>query len=85
MKFTISATELDCSTHAEETVFCAYQGDNLRIGFKAEFLKQTLENITTKEVQFKLGTQERAGVITPITDDDQTETVALIMPILLSA
>lgn len=48
-------------------------------------MKQTLENITTKEVQFKLSTQERAGVITPVTDDDQMETVALIMPILLSA
>ncbi len=81
----LSGKDIDYSTHAEETVFCAYQGDNLRIGFKAEFLKQTLENITTKEVQFKLGTQERAGVITPVTDDDQMETVALIMPILLSA
>ena len=85
LSLVLSGKDIDYSTHAEETVFCAYQGDNLRIGFKAEFLKQTLENITTKEVQFKLGTQERAGVITPVTDDDQTETVALIMPILLSA
>lgn len=85
LSLVLSGKDIDCSTHAEETVFCAYQGGNLRIGFKAEFLKQTLENITTKEVQFKLSTQERAGVITPVTDDDQMETVALIMPILLSA
>lgn len=85
LSLVLSGKDIDCSTHAEETVFCAYQGDNLRIGFKAEFLKQTLENITTKEVLFKLGTQERAGVITPVTDNDQMETVALIMPILLSA
>ena len=69
----LSGKDIDCSTHAEETVFCAYQGGNLRIGFKAEFLKQTLENITTKEVQFKLGTQERAGVITPVADDDRSQ------------
>ena len=85
LSLVLSGKDIDCSIHAEETVFCAYQGDNLRIGFKAEFLKQTLENITTKEVLFKLGTQERAGVITPVTDNDQMETVALIMPILLSA
>ena len=85
LSLVLSGKDIDCSTHAEETVFCAYQGGNLRIGFKAEFLKQTLENITTKEVQFKLSTQERAGGITHVTDDDQMETVALIMPILLSA
>ena len=85
LSLVLSGKDIDCSIHAEETVFCAYQGDNLRIGFKAEFLKQTLENITTKEVLFKLGTQERAGVITPVTDNDQMDTVALIMPILLSA
>lgn len=85
LSLVLSGKDIDCSTHAEETVFCAYQGGNLRISFKAEFLKQTLENITTKEVQFKLSTQERAGVITPVTNDDQMETVALIMPILLSA
>lgn len=43
------------------------------------------DRITTKEVQFQLSTQERAGVITLVTDDDQMATVALIMPILLSA
>ena len=85
LSLVLSGKDIDYSTHAEEMVFCAYQGGNLRISFKAEFLKQTLENITTKEVQFKLSTKERAGVITPVTDDDQMETVALIMPILLSA
>lgn len=85
LSLVLSGKDIDCSIHAEETVFCAYQGDNLCIGFKANFLKQTLENITTKEVQFKLSTQERASVIIPVTDDDQMETVALIMPILLSA
>ena len=85
LSLVLSGKDIDYSTHAEEMVFCAYQGGNLRISFKAEFLKQTLENITTKEVQFKFSTQERAGVITPVTDDNQVETVALIMPILLSA
>lgn len=85
LSLVLSGKDIDYSIHAEETVFCAYQGDNLCIGFKANFLKQTLENITTKEVQFKLSTQERASVIIPVTDDDQMETVALIMPILLSA
>ena len=60
LSLVLSGKDIDCSTHAEETVFCAYQGGNLRIGFKAEFLKQTLENITTKEVQFKLSTQDRS-------------------------
>lgn len=77
--------DFDLSTHAEETVFCGYQGEKLRIGFNAAYLKQTLENITAKEVQFKLGTESRAGVIIPVADDDPMETVALIMPILLSA
>lgn len=85
LSLVLSGKDIDYSTHAEEMVFCAYQGGNLRISFKAEFLKQTLENITTKEVQFQLSTQERAGVITLVTDYDQMATVALIMPILLSA
>ena len=68
LSLVLSGKDIDYSTHAEEMVFCAYQGGNLRISFKAE-----------------LCTQERAGVITLVTDDDQMATVALIMPILLSA
>lgn len=85
MSLMLSGRDFDLSTHAEETVFCGYQGEKLRIGFNAAYLRQTLENITAKEVQFKLGTESRAGVIIPVVDDAPMETVALIMPILLSA
>lgn len=79
----VSGKDIDYSTSAEEKLFCSYSGENVKIGFKGEHLKQILENTKSKEVIFQLGDHSRAAVITPINEDENIENLSLLMPILV--
>lgn len=81
----ISGKDIDYSTSAKETLFCAYSGENLRIGFKCEFLRQILENVTSKEITFSMGDCSRAAIIKPVSEDDKTENLSLLIPMMLEA
>lgn len=81
----VSGQDIDYSTSAKETLFCAYSGENLRIGFKCEFLRQILENVTSKEITFSMGDCSKAAIIKPVGEDDKTENLSLLMPMMLGA
>ncbi len=81
----VSGKDIDYSTSAKETLFCAYSGENLRIGFKCELLRQILENFTSKEVTFSMGDCSRAAIIKPVGEDDKTENLSLLIPMMLGA
>lgn len=79
----LTGHDFDNSTSAEETVFCAYQGNDINIGFSAENLILVLENMDAAEVRFRMSEPCRAAIIEPSTDDGQTERLALLMPMML--
>lgn len=79
----LAGHDFDNARSAEETVFCAYQGDGIRIGFNAENLKQVLENMNTAEVRFRMSEPCRAAIVEPVSVDDEAEHLALIMPMML--
>lgn len=79
----VSGKDIDYSTSAKETLFCAYSGDNLRIGFKCELLRQILENFTSKEITFSMGDCSRAVIIKPISEDDKIENLSFLIPMML--
>lgn len=81
----ISGKDIDYSTSAKETLFCAYSGKNLRIGFKCEYLRQILENITSKEITFLMDDYSQAAIIKPVGEDDKTENLSLLVPMMLGA
>lgn len=81
----VSGKDIDFSTSAKETLFCDYSGKDIRIGFKCEFLRLILENITSKEITFSMSDCSKAAIIMPVSEDDKTENLSLLMPMMLGA
>lgn len=81
----VSGKDIDYSTSAKETLFCAYSGDELRIGFKCEFLKQILENVKSKEITFEMGDCSQPTIIKPVNEDDKIENLSILVPMILEA
>ncbi len=82
----ISAEDIDYSNKAEERLTCDYQGDDMQIGFNSRFLTEMLNNLNANEVQLELSMPNRAGILTPIDDLDEGETVTmLVMPVMLNS
>lgn len=83
MSLLLAGHDFDNSTSAEETVFCSYQGADIRIGFSAENLMLLLENTDAAEVRFKMSEPCRAAIIEPTSEDGQSAHLALLMPMML--
>ena len=82
----ISAEDIDYSNKAEERLTCDYQGDDMQIGFNSRFLSEMLGNLNADEVQLEMSMPNRAGILTPIDDLDEGETVTmLVMPVMLNS
>jgi DNA polymerase-3 subunit beta len=81
----ISAEDIDYSNKAEERLTCAYQGDDMQIGFNSRFLTEMLNNLTSDEVSLEMSLPNRAGILTPVDGLDEGEKVTmLVMPVMLN-
>lgn len=80
----ISAQDIDFSTSAEETITCAYSGNEMSIGFKAPFLIEILNNLAAQEVVLELSDPARAGLILPMENEENEDLLMLLMPLLLN-
>lgn len=80
----VSGKDIDYSSSAEETLFCTYSGNNIKIGFNGEQLQQVLENIKCKEVIFHMGDQTRAAIIKPAIEDENIDNLLLLMPSMIA-
>jgi DNA polymerase-3 subunit beta len=78
-ELTISAQTQDIG-EASETMPVAFVGDQLEIGFNADFLQQGIESVTVDDVRLKLISPLRPGLIQGEGDDFWY----LIMPIRLA-
>ena len=85
-KVNLTAQDIDFSVSANETISCSYDGQNVTIGFKSTFLVEILSNIDTPTVVVELADSTRAGVFKPVYDDkQQSETLMLLMPMMINA
>ena len=81
----ISAEDIDYSNKAEERLSCAYQGDDMQIGFNSRFLLEMLNNLSSDEVSLEMSLPNRAGILTPSDGLDEGEQVTmLVMPVMLN-
>jgi DNA polymerase-3 subunit beta len=80
----ISAQDIDFSTSAEEMVMCNYEGTELKIGFKATYLIEILNNMNSEEVVLELADPSRAGVIVPSENGEDENLLMLLMPMMLN-
>lgn len=80
----LSAEDLDFANEAYEKLPCAYEGDDMEIGFNSKFLMEMIGNIDGETVTFQLSEPNRAGIIRPSEVDTEVEEVTmLVMPIML--
>ena len=82
----VSAQDLSFSMSAYETVPCQYDGDEMEIGFKAQFLLEILGNLPYRNVCIKLADPARAALIVSADEiDPDQEIMALLMPVMVGA
>ena len=80
----ISAQDIDFSTSAEETVACVYDGTEMSIGFKGNYLIEILNNLPSTEVVLELADPSRAGIILPSENEENEDLLMLLMPMMLN-
>jgi DNA polymerase-3 subunit beta len=78
-ELTVSAQTQDVG-ESRETLPVQFSGETLEIGFNAEFLREGIESVTADEIQLRLISPLRPGLITAEGDDFWY----LIMPIRLA-
>ena len=83
-KVNISAQDIDYSISANEELACQYDGAELNIGFKSQFLMEILGNIDSTEVSIELSDPSRAGLILPYEQAEDEDLLMLLMPMLLN-
>jgi DNA polymerase-3 subunit beta len=57
----------------------------MEIGFNSRFLLEMLSNLDTPEVKLSMSEPSRAGILTPVLKDNESEDVLmLVMPVMLN-
>ena len=80
----ITAQDMDYSHSGQEQVTCHYDGTPMKIGFRAAFISEILAATPGDEVELQLADPARAGLIVPVTNNENEDLLMLIMPMMLS-
>lgn len=82
----ISAEDIDFNNEANERLACDYNGQDMEIAFNARFLSDMLNNLGTEQVQMELSLPNRAGILTPASENGAGEenVLMLVMPVMLN-
>jgi DNA polymerase-3 subunit beta len=64
-KMIISAEDIETGGEAEEELSVEYQGEDMLIGFNANYVMEALRQIDTEEVKFMIGMPDSACIIEP--------------------
>ena len=91
MRFSLKGNRLAVSSATadfgagEQTLAAEYQGEPMDIGYNARYLLQTLRNIPTEKVVFRLKTALSAGIVEPVgaLAQPDEELLCLVMPLRL--
>lgn len=83
-KLTLSAQDVDFGGEAREAVACDYNSDNMEIGFNSGYIVDMLSHLDAEQVSFKFSTATRAGIITPVGQNNGEDLLMLVMPVRLS-
>ena len=60
-----------------------FEGEELEIGFNANYLLEVLRYMPTDEVKLTFKTPERAATLEPVTEDEAIDYLCLVMPLRL--
>ena len=80
LAFAVSTPDLG---EAQDEIAISYGGEELEIGFNANYLLDILKNMPTDEVRLTFKAPERAATIEPADWDDPAAYLCLVMPLRL--
>ena len=81
----ISAEDLDFNNKSEETLQCSYNGEDITIGFNSRFINEMLNNLSSELIRIELSSPNRAGLISPVSNNvEKEDIIMLVMPIMLN-
>ena len=82
----ITAEDPDFANSARERLKCEYDGEPMDIGFNGKYLIEMLQNIDSENVTMSMSHPSRAGLLTPIVDDENSkeDILMLVMPVMLA-
>lgn len=81
---TLTTEDINYSQKANEKLVCQYDGLPLKIGFKGADLINLVNNIQTPDIILKLSDPSKAGLILPSEQEEGTDVVMLLMPLLIN-
>ncbi|MFT4602611.1 MAG: DNA polymerase-3 subunit beta [Arenicella sp.] len=83
-ELSISAEDLDFSNEAKERLTCNYAGDDMEIGFNSKFILEMLNHISTQEVILEMSEPNKAGILLPSSNENESEDILmLVMPVMI--
>jgi DNA polymerase III subunit beta len=80
LNFAVSTPDLG---EAQDEISISYDGEQIEIGFNANYLLEILKLMPTDEVQVAMQAPERAATIEPVGWDDPASYLCLVMPLRL--
>ena len=81
----LTAEDVDFYNEAKERLSCSYTGDDMEIGFNSRFFQEMLVNFDTEEVKLEMSAPNRAGILTPVGNENEAEDLLmLLMPVMLN-
>lgn len=83
-KLELSAANQDIGGEAKETLPCQYKGEDLEVGYNANYILDMLKNYEDGDVTFELATSVSAGVVRSAKDEQKDDYLCLIMPLRLA-
>jgi DNA polymerase-3 subunit beta len=80
----IQSEDIEFGGEALESIEADYAGEDLEIGYNANYLLDILRHLDTDEVHFQIKDPISAGIIYPGVQKDHQEVLMLLMPIRLN-
>ncbi len=81
---TIHAQDAEMSGDSHETIAVEYNGDQMEIGYNANYVLEILRHIDTEQVVFKLKDTSSAAIIEPVPQPQDLDVMMLLMPIRIN-
>jgi DNA polymerase-3 subunit beta len=79
----ISAIDEESLSAADEEIPVEYDGDEFRIGFNSDYLKEILRSVDTEKTTIQFKSPINASIILPETQEENEELTMLLMPVRL--
>jgi len=80
----ISTKDVDFGGEAREIIDADYSGEEMEIGYNANYMIDILKHIDSEEIVLKLNSSTSAGILYPSVQQENEELMMLAMPVRLN-